>query len=98
MRRSLCDQIVFCDSLCVIADTAQEQRFANDTFLKELGIRFYAGTPLQSHDGTLVGTVCVLDTRPRQMSAKQKEILVSVAESVMMAIEIAEPAGVREAT
>jgi predicted PurR-regulated permease PerM/GAF domain-containing protein len=93
LRRSLCDQIVFCDSLCVIADTAQEQRFANDKFLKELGIRFYAGAPLQSHDGKLVGTVCVLDTRPRQMSAKQKEILTSVAESVMMAIEIAEPAG-----
>ena len=91
LTRSLCDQIVFCDSVCVVADTAQEERFANDKFLKDQGIRFYAGAPLKAHDGSLIGTVCVLDTRPRQISGKQKEILMSVAESVMMAIELTEP-------
>ena len=85
---SLCDQIVFCDSLCVVPDTAEEARFAKDRFLTELGVRFYAGAPLKAHDGTLVGTVCVLDTRPRQITSKQKEILASVAESVMMAVEL----------
>lgn len=91
LPKSLCDRIVFCDTVCIVGDTAEEERFANDPFLKEQGIRFYAGAPLQAHDGSLVGTVCVLDTRPRQISDKQKQILVSVAESVMMAIELAEP-------
>jgi predicted PurR-regulated permease PerM/GAF domain-containing protein len=91
LSRSLCDQIVFWESVCVVGDTAQEERFVNDSFLKDQGIRFYAGAPLKSHDGKLVGTVCVLDTRPRQITGKQKEILMSVAESVMMAIELMEP-------
>jgi GAF domain-containing protein len=59
--------------------------------MKDHGIRFYAGSPLKTHDGKVIGSVCVLDTRPRQITEKQRETLVSVAESVMMAIELSEP-------
>jgi GAF domain-containing protein len=90
LSKSLCEQIVRSESVCVVADTQEEERFANDAFLKEQGIRFYAGAPLRSHEGQVVGTVCVLDTRPRQITDKQKQILAAVAESVVMAIELSE--------
>ncbi len=89
--RSICDATTFSDSIVVIADIAVEEQFAADPFIKDHGIRFYAGSPLKTHDGKVIGSVCVLDTRPRQITEKQKETLVSVAESVMMAIELSEP-------
>jgi GAF domain-containing protein len=89
--RSICSTTKFSDSVIVIADIALEAQFAADPFIKDHGIRFYAGSPLKTHDGKVIGSVCVLDTRPRQITEKQKETLISVAESVMMAIELSEP-------
>jgi len=89
--RSICDATTFSDSIVVIADIAVEEQFAADPFIKDHGIRFYAGFPLKTHDSKVIGSVCVLDTRPRQITEKQKETLLSVAESVMMAIELSEP-------
>ncbi|WP_348269710.1 AI-2E family transporter [Edaphobacter paludis] len=85
---SICSRIVFSDASLVIADTAEEEQFANDPFLKAKGIRFYAGAPLKAHDGEIIGSLCVLDTRPRQISEQQKEMLTSIANSVMMAIDL----------
>jgi predicted PurR-regulated permease PerM/GAF domain-containing protein len=91
LSRSICGTAVFTDSICVVTDTAEDEQFSCDPFLKDQGIRFYAGSQLKSHDGTVVGSICVLDTRPRQITEKQREILISVADSVMMAIELTEP-------
>lgn len=85
---SICSRIVFSEASLVIADTAEEEQFANDAFLKAKGIRFYAGAPLKSHDGEIIGSLCVLDTRPRQISEQQKDMLTSIANSVMMAIDL----------
>ena len=85
---SVCSKIVFSDSTLVLTDTADDECFANDAFLKNKGIRFYAGAPLKAHDGEVVGSLCVLDTRPRQITEQQKEVLTSVANAVMTAIEL----------
>jgi hypothetical protein len=85
---SICAKIVFSESSLIVSDTAENPKFANDPFLKEKGIRFYAGAPLKSHDGEIMGSLCVLDTRPRQISEQQKEMLISIANSVMTAIEL----------
>jgi hypothetical protein len=89
--RSICGAPTFSDSIVVIADIEAEGQFTEDPFIKDHGIRFYAGSPIKAHDGKVIGSICVLDTRPRQITDKQKETLVSVAESVMMAIELSEP-------
>ncbi len=85
---SICTRIIFSTSSLVISDTAEDERFANDAFLKEKGIRFYAGAPLKSHEGNVIGSLCVLDTRPRQVTEQQTEMLLSVANAVMTAIEL----------
>ena len=84
----LCDQSIAQNSCLVLADVAEDERFRNDPFVIEKGIRFYAGAPVISHDGTEIGTLCVLDTRPRQITDHQKEVLLSLADSVMNAIEL----------
>jgi predicted PurR-regulated permease PerM len=88
---SICNQLASSDSLQIVADTADDPDYADDPFLKDHGIRFCIAAPLKDHDDKVVGSLCVLDTRPRQITEKQKEMLTSVAESVMMAIEMSEP-------
>ena len=92
----VCNTVVSADQVVIIADIAEEERFAGDPFLKAHGIRFCAAAPLKDQDQEVVGSLCVLDTRPRQITEKQRETLISVAESVMMAIELHEPRGTGE--
>ena len=72
----------------VVPDTAGDPRFAEDAFLCEKSIRFYAGAPLIQQNGAEIGSICVLDTRPRQFTEQQREHLRTIAELVMNAIEM----------
>jgi hypothetical protein len=94
---SVCSKLAFSDSVSVVPDILEDVRFADDLFLKEHGIRFCAVAPLKDHDQTVIGSVCVLDTRPRQITETQNDVLVAAAESVLSAIEMGEPANVDEA-
>ena len=85
-------RIVSSEGILVISDTAEGPLYASESFFRERGIRFYAGTPLKSHDGMVMGSLCVLDTRPRQITEKQKEMLLWIAEVVTTAIELQEAA------
>jgi predicted PurR-regulated permease PerM len=85
---SIFSRIKFSESSLVIADTEEDERFANDPFFKDKGVRFYAGAPLTAPDGDVIGSVCVLDTRPRQMTEQHMNTLVSVANAVVTAIEL----------
>jgi predicted PurR-regulated permease PerM len=85
---SVLTRMVEAESLLIIPDTAEDPLSADEPFLRERGIRFYAGVPLKSHDGNVMGSLCVLDTRPRQITEKQKEMLHWIAEVVTTAIEL----------
>jgi predicted PurR-regulated permease PerM len=85
---SVLTRMVAAESLLIIPDTAEDPLSADEPFLRERGIRFYAAVPLKSHDGNVMGSLCVLDTRPRQITEKQKEMLHWIAEVVTTAIEL----------
>jgi len=54
----------------------------------ERGIRFYAGAPLSTPDGFLVGVLSVMDDKPRQLSEAQSRSLSSLAQAIMSRIEL----------
>jgi predicted PurR-regulated permease PerM len=85
---SVLTRMVSSESLLIIPDTAEDPLSADEPFLRERGIRFYAAVPLKSHEGDVMGSLCVLDTRPRQITEKQKEMLHWIAEVVTTAIEL----------
>lgn len=58
----------------VIADTKAEARVSDMTVVNQ-GIRFYAGYPLTAPTGERVGSLCIMDTTPRQFTAEEQEIL-----------------------
>jgi phosphoribosyl 1,2-cyclic phosphodiesterase/CheY-like chemotaxis protein len=62
---SFCAHVIFSREPMIVADTIQDERFAdNPLVVGGPRIRFYAGYPLILHDGSCIGTLCLLDTRP----------------------------------
>ncbi len=71
----------------LVADTWLDDRFAdNPLVLGEPRIRFYAGSPLILDDGTCLGTLCLIDTRPRQLSSTELALLHDLRDLVLLEI------------
>ena len=85
---SICGHVVAANEVLVIEDTAKDPRFANNPFLIENGIRFYAGAPLRTREGFAIGSVCIIDTNPRSFSHDDRQILAKVADDLIVKIEI----------
>jgi len=84
---SICGHVVAADRPLLIEDVLADERFANNPFLRERGIRFYAGVPLRSRAGVPVGTLCVIDTRPRTLSKGEQVLLRTLADRAMAELE-----------
>ena len=86
---SFCEKIVLAREMMEVADTHADLRFAAHPMVTGApNIRFYAGVPLILPSGEAIGTLCVLDTVARQMSAAQKRSLKTLAQSTMNEIEL----------
>jgi signal transduction histidine kinase len=63
---TICSLALLSDDVLVIPDTRQDKRLTCNPFVQnEPGLRFYAGAPLLTHDRFNLGTLCLLDTKPR---------------------------------
>ncbi|HEX2873028.1 MAG TPA: histidine kinase dimerization/phosphoacceptor domain -containing protein [Polyangiaceae bacterium] len=77
---SFCGHVVASGKPLVVADALQDPRFADNPYVTgEPNVRFYAGLPLGSEEGLVVGTLCVFDRSPRQLSAEALRLLELVA-------------------
>ena len=70
----------------MVEDLARDRRFANNPLLRERGLRFYAGVPLRSNN-LPIGSLCILDIKPRRMTEREKRLLEVIAEDVMEEIQ-----------
>ena len=71
---SLCSLTILGTEPLIIEDAAREALLQGNPYVEmEGGIRFYAGAPLSSRDGYEIGTVCIVDTKPRTFSEKDKK-------------------------
>src|ERR1700737_3167981 len=63
---AFCAHTILGEDMFEVGDAGADPRFADNPLVTgEPGIRFYAGFPLRSSEGEAVGTVCVIDRRPR---------------------------------
>jgi predicted PurR-regulated permease PerM len=84
---SLCGHVIAKDEVLIVRDLARDPRFANNPFVKENGLRFYAGVPLRGPNGFPIGSLCILDTKPREMTRQEQELLKMIAGDVMEQIK-----------
>ena len=89
---SVCGHVIANDELLVVEDLSRDRRFANNPLLKERGLRFYAGVPLRSNN-LPIGSLCILDVKPRRMTEREKRLLEVIAEDVMEEIQRRDSAG-----
>jgi len=89
LEASICAHAILEQDLLVVPDTLGDPRFRENPLVAgEPGLRFYAGALLKSPDGMPVGTVCVLDTRPRELTPAQLDGLRRLARQVMNQLEL----------
>ncbi len=77
---SFCGHTILQPDVFHVADATQDQRFAdNPLVLGDPKIRFYAGMPLHAPGGEAVGTLCLIDTKPREFSDADRTLLGELA-------------------
>lgn len=73
---AFCAHAILGQEILEVQDATQDRRFAaNPLVTGDPQIRFYAGAPLRLSDGTNAGTLCVIDWKPRSLTAMQREVL-----------------------
>ncbi len=80
---SLCSHVVALNEPLVIDDLARDARFAGNPVLQAAGMRFYAGAPLRTAKGHVIGALCVMDRAPRTLTASEIRLLSIMADDVM---------------
>lgn len=76
------------ENLMIVPDTSKDDRFAHNPLVTgEPHIRFYAGFPLTDDGGFPIGTLCVIDRKPRELGEQQLGIIRKLAEVAMELIE-----------
>lgn len=88
-------QIAFCayaildDDVMIVEDALGDPRFsANPLVTDSPHIRFYAGAPLISETGFRLGTLCVIDQRPRQLTDIQQSLLKELAQMAVDTLDL----------
>lgn len=85
----LCASAILQDDAWVLPDASVDPRsMANPLVAGEMGLRFYAGVPLRTWDGYNLGTLCVIDKSPREVSPDEIRHLEDLASLVMDQMEL----------
>ncbi|MFW8594495.1 sensor histidine kinase [Cribrihabitans neustonicus] len=86
---SICAHVILGEDFTEIEDTLQDPRMSdNPLCLGDPGLRFYAGARLLAADGLPLGTLCVLDYKPRKLTALQRNTIQVLARQVMHQLEL----------
>ena len=80
---AFCAHTILDRAVLQVPDALQDARFAdNPVVAGPPRVRFYAGAPLAAPDGSLVGSLCLVDRRPRQLDEQQLTLLRDLADLV----------------
>ena len=86
---SICAHAILQPDLFIVPDTTLDHRFCDNALVVgDPHLRFYAGALLETAEGLPLGTVCVLDYKPRTLDETQKAFLRLMAHQVMKLLEL----------
>ncbi|RYY39689.1 MAG: sensor histidine kinase [Chitinophagaceae bacterium] len=86
---AFCDKALLQDDIFVVPDATLDPRFADNPYVTgDPHVRFYAGALIHSPDGHKLGTLCIIDSAPRDLSWKEANILAKLARQATFLIEL----------
>ncbi len=86
---AICAHAILCAEPLVIPNAINDHRTCdNPLVVGEMHLRFYAGIPLLTDDGFVLGTLCIIDTKPRDITPTQLADLQSLALQVASQLEL----------
>jgi GAF domain-containing protein len=86
---SLCSHAIAGRDIFVVPDARADERFSDHPIVNgPASVRFYAGMPLITPEGAAVGTLCIIDRVPRQLTDQQVQKLKALAASAVMLLEL----------
>lgn len=87
-RIAFCTHAILQDGIFIVPDTLNDPRFSdNPSVTYPPNIRFYAGIPIKTAEGYPLGTLCVIDRQPRELSQEQISAFKALANQVKYLIE-----------
>jgi hypothetical protein len=87
-KDTFCQYLINKGELLIITDALADSRFADNPYVTGIPyLRFYAGIPLTTHDGHNLGSLCVVDTHPKQLTEAQKHLLKILGKRVIQMME-----------
>ncbi|MFB4249984.1 sensor domain-containing diguanylate cyclase [Pseudomonas idahonensis] len=90
---SFCGHAILGDQILTVCDAELDERFHdNPLVVGEPGIRFYAGCPLTVPNGSKLGTLCLIDVKPRDLDDEERALLrdlARMAEQELAAVQMA---------
>jgi len=96
---SFCGHAILGDGIFMVPDTLADERFYNNPLVTGgPTIRFYAGCPLTVPDGSKLGTLCLIDIKPRILDEEERELLQDLARMVEQEIAAVQMATMDELT
>ena len=88
LDEGFCPIVVRDATALIIRDTHADPLYAGNVAATKGGVRFYAGVPLITPDGYTLGTLCVLDPKPHDLTPEQQSGLLALGKQVIGLIEL----------